>query len=176
MPHPTLLLLTGPVGGGKSTVALALAERLRMDDRRVAVIDLDLLYEMARQTPDYGDEAIWRVARRAAAALAESFWADGLDTVIVEGEFFCQAELDALTERLTTPAARHFFTLDVTYPQALAHVAGDPTRGASRDPVFLHWLHAQFTLALPWQRTVGPVLTVGARTPAELAESIARML
>lgn len=47
-----LIVVTGPVGGGKSTVAAA--------HRPTAVIDLDLVYLMARQGEDYGEAATWQ--------------------------------------------------------------------------------------------------------------------
>lgn len=83
-----LVAVTGPVGGGKSTVALALADSFRDSRRRGAVVDLDLVYGMARQVDGYGEDNIWRAAQRGAAALADAFFTEGMKVVVVDGEFF----------------------------------------------------------------------------------------
>ena len=103
MTEPLLVIITGPVGGGKSTVALALADHFRATGQMTAVIDLDRVYIMARQIDGYGEASIWAVARRGAAALADSFYADGIQVVIVEGEFFTRDELETLYDALSTP-------------------------------------------------------------------------
>jgi adenylylsulfate kinase-like enzyme len=83
-----LVVITGPVGGGKSTVALALADRFRESRRTAAVIDLDVVYCMARQGEGFDEANVWNTARHGAAALADAFFAEGMEAVIVEGEFF----------------------------------------------------------------------------------------
>lgn len=168
-----LIVITGPVGGGKSTVALALARRLRGEEHRAAVIDLDLVYCMARQGDDYGEADVWITARRGAAALADAFFAEGMDVVIVEGEFFSLEEVGALRGNLATPTAWAFVTLEVSYEQALARVAGDASRGLSRDPGFLRRLHAQFVAALPFLRASGMLVEADRRAPDEVAAWIA---
>lgn len=175
-PERMLVILTGPVGGGKSTTALALAERFRVRRQTVAVIDLDVVYCMARQVDGFGEMNIWTTARRAAAALADAFFRDGLHIVIVEGEFFSQGELDTLCAHLATPVERHFVTLLVSLEQALYRVAGDPSRGLSRDPDFLGWLHAQFVQSLPFLRASSLVVDADQRPPRELAEVIEVMI
>jgi shikimate kinase len=175
-PERMLVILTGPVGGGKSTTALALAEQFRARRQTAAVIDLDVVYCMARQVDGFGEMNIWATARHAAAALADAFFRDGLHIVIVEGEFFSQDELDALCVHLTTPAERHFVTLEVSFEQALHRVAGDPSRGLSRDPDFLGWLHAQFVQALPFLRASSLVVDADQRSPHELTEVIEVMI
>lgn len=172
MAPPNLIVITGPVGGDKSTVALALAERLRRAGRRAAVIDLDLVYCMARQGEDNGEEETWAIARRGAAALADAFFAGGMGAVVIEGEFFTPEEFATLREALATPATWTFATLDVSYERALAHVAGDSTRGMSRDPDFLKHLHEQFRQALPYLRASSLILDADSRTPGELAAEV----
>jgi hypothetical protein len=165
-----LAIVTGPVGGGKSTVALALADRIRAAGRSAAVIDLDLVYCMARQVEGFDEANVWSVARRGAAALADAFLAEGMEVVIVEGEFFNQGELDALRRHLVTPVEHTFVTLLVSYDEALCRVSGDLSRGASRDPQFLRRLHAQFVEALPFLRASSLLVEAGQRTPREIAD------
>ena len=86
-----LIVITGPVGGGKSTTAVSLAACLRNRGMTTAVVDLDHLYRMGRQHPDKWDEPeISLAALRASGALADSFFASGLDAVVVEGEVFTE--------------------------------------------------------------------------------------
>ena len=46
---------------------------------------------------------------------------------------------------------------------------GDSSRGASRDPKFLKWLHDNFVKALPYLESASVVLRADDRTPEELA-------
>ena len=84
----TLVVVTGPVGGGKSTVALVLAQQFREMGRPSAVIDLDLVYCMVRQVEGFGEQNVWMTARRGASTLVDAFFSEGMEVVIVEGEFF----------------------------------------------------------------------------------------
>jgi len=137
-----LLVLTGPVGGGKSTVAQKIAERFRQGGRTAAVIDLDLVYCMARQTEGFSGQKAWATARCGAAALADAFFREGMDIVVVEGEFFNQEEFDTLRGNLSTPVERGFVMLMVSYGKTLERVSCDPNRGLSREPVFLKQMHS----------------------------------
>ena len=57
----------------------------------------------------------------------------------------------------------------VSYEEALRRVQGDSSRGASRDPKFLKWLHDNFAKALPYHESASVVLRADDRTPEELA-------
>ncbi len=152
-----LIIITGPVGAGKSTAALGLAQALR-PGQQVAVVDLDLVYGFARQQDGYGEPLAWQRARTGAAALARAWFDAGMDAVIVEGEFFNQTELDAVAAPFPAQVSRCFYTLRLSYTTALARVQGDPTRGASKDPVFLRSLHTHFVQALPFLETASAVV------------------
>lgn len=167
-----LIIVTGPVGGGKSTVAGHLAERLRALGGRVAVVDLDLVADMARPSTGKGESDLWQTARRACAGLVDGFYRQGFDTVIVEGEFFAHKELAALRDNLTAPATWVLVTLDVSYEQTLVRVSGDMTRGLSRDPAFLRRMHEQYRAALPFLRSTGAILPADKPSPDEVAQSI----
>jgi shikimate kinase len=145
-----LIVITGPVGAGKSTTSLALARSLRRPDFAVAVIDLDQIYGFVRQQDGYGEPTAWVRARQGAAALANSLFNTGMSVVIVEGEFFNSEELGTLTAPIHVNVVCYFFTLRLSYQRALERVQGDPSRGASKDPSFLKSLHAYFASALPF--------------------------
>ncbi len=169
------MLLTGPVGSGKSTAALALADHLRAAGRSTAVIDLDLVYCMTRQRGGFGEADVWRTARRGAAALVDAFFACGLEVVVVEGGFFESTECNALRDYLVTRADAKFVTLNVSYEEALQRVQSDPdpTRVVSRNPDVLQRLHTEFVRALPWLRSSSSVIEADRMTPQEIARSIA---
>ena len=148
--QPLLIVITGPVGAGKSTTSLALAQSLRRPDVAVAVIDLDQMYGFVRQADGYGEPAAWTRARQGAAALANCLFSTGISVVIVEGEFFHAEELGTVTAPILADVGRCFFTLRLSYERALERVQGDPSRGASKDPSFLKSLHAYFAQASPF--------------------------
>jgi shikimate kinase len=153
-----LIVITGPVGAGKSTTGLALAQALRRPDKLVAVIDLDLMYSFVRQQDGYGEPTAWVRARHGAAALANALFATDMSVVIVEGEFFNPEELNTLLAPIQPNTRQRFFTLQLSYEHALVRVQGDPSRGASKDPVFLRSMHAAFAQALPFLEQASTVI------------------
>jgi predicted kinase len=133
-----LIVISGPIASGKSSIARGVARELERQAVSTAVIDLDLLYHMQAHTkgePE-GEAARWQAARRAAAAVAESFLGDGVAAVVVEGSFQDADARQALAASLRSSGA-FFVTLRVSYEEALRRAMADPTRGASRDAAFL---------------------------------------
>jgi predicted kinase len=169
-----LIILTGPVGGGKSTVARALARQLRASGLQAAVLDLDLLYCMARQRDGFDDRPIWTTARRGAAALADSFYSSGMSVVIVEGSFLDSQHLRELREALASGVSETFITLQVSATGALRRAQGDPdpSRVISRQVAAQKVLYAEFETALPFLRSVSRMLAADEASPEELARSI----
>jgi adenylylsulfate kinase-like enzyme len=91
-----LIVLSGPIASGKSTLARALARELGLRGRSAAACDLDLLYEMlAHERARKDDEQTWQRARRAAATLANALLEDGIDVVIVEGDFLTASKISS---------------------------------------------------------------------------------
>jgi predicted kinase len=133
-----LIVITGPIASGKSTIARATATELTRRGESVAVIDIDVLYDMLDHRPGAAksDEPAWRIARASAATLADTFFQSGINTVILEGRFF-RPERAAFLAALRTPESPRFVTLRVSYREALRRAEGDATRGVSRDPAFL---------------------------------------
>jgi shikimate kinase len=171
-----LILLTGPVGCGKSTTALALADRIRRSGHKAAVIDLDVVYCMARQVDGFGELDVWRTARRGAAALVDAFVDGGIDVVIVEGGPFTAEECDDLRRHLGSQIADRLVTLKVSFDETLRRVQADPAedRVMSRHPRVLEFLHAQYRDALPFLEANGFVVDADSLTADEAAEAIER--
>jgi hypothetical protein len=163
-PERRLIVITGPVGAGKSSTSLALAQSLRRPDVAVAVIDLDQIYCFVRQQDGYGEPTAWARARQGAAALADCLFTTGMSVVIVEGEFFTAEEFGTLTAPIQCAVERSFFTLQLSYERNLERAQADPLRGGSKNPSFLKWLHTQFVQALPFLQQQSVVITTDVLT------------
>jgi adenylylsulfate kinase-like enzyme len=131
-----VIVITGPIASGKSTVARELAHRLEAEGVRAAVLDLDVVHDrlMADGVPP-GDAA-WAAARREAATAAGDLSDDGV-LVIAEGSFNLPRDREAFRNHLGPLADPVFVTLQVSFDEALRRAERDPTRGRSRDPRFL---------------------------------------
>jgi shikimate kinase len=173
-----MVVITGPVGAGKSTTSQAIARALQSRNITTAVIDLDEVYCMARQQADFNDREMWTTARRAAAALTESFFASGLDTVIVEGGFLSSLEHQELRQHVTTEVNEFFFTLLTTPQTALHRAQTDPNPGrvVSRLAEVQANLYAEFAEALPFLREASMVIEANSSHPELLAETMTQKI
>lgn len=79
-PQTRLVMISGPIASGKSTLAAELARLLRNAGLSVALTDLDTVAEMALPTlPD------WAWAHDIHAQLVGAWLATGIDVVVDEG-------------------------------------------------------------------------------------------
>jgi hypothetical protein len=140
-----VLVISGPIASGKSTVARALADRFR-SSHTAAVMDLDRVSMMLEDRPPMTDRSLSRQARRAAAALTDHFVLDGVELVIVEGISGRSPHRNEFTSRLTTPIQPVFVTLRVTVAEALRRVEWDSGRHRSQIPAILRASHAEFAM------------------------------
>jgi AAA domain-containing protein len=133
-----VIVINGPVASGKSTVARALAREVERRGRTAAAIDLDLLYEtLEHNGARKDDNRKWHRARLAAAALAGCLEADGVDVVIVEGDFLAAIGRSTFVAALERAAAPRFVTLWLSFDDAAVRIAADASRTFSRDLAFL---------------------------------------
>ena len=139
-----LVVISGPIASGKSTTAHELANRARAEGRSAAVVDLDRVYMMLDDASPMSSDGVSRQARRAAAALVNQFTADGIELVVVEGDFWTAATREQLLERIATDMTPTFVTLTVSEAEALRRVNLDSDRRASRNPLVLHACHVDF--------------------------------
>ena len=167
-----VIVINGPIGAGKSTVAQVLAEEVRQLGRSAAVLDLDVLYLMGNTKRTEDPNALG--ARRAAAALTDSFLSSGVEIVIVEGPFWDEVERAAFLDNLTWSGNPHFVTLLISYDEAFRRVRGDATRTISRTPEFLKKNHADFKAIWEPLRFMDLVLDSSQQTPQQLATAIAQ--
>jgi tRNA uridine 5-carbamoylmethylation protein Kti12 len=135
---PKLVLFTGPVASGKTTLARDLAARVRATGIGAAAIDMDDLVFMVNGFDWRTVTAThWAVARQAAAALIDALLSARLDLVTVAGPFFGESERDDLISHVRAAAAVHVVALDVTLQEAVIRAQADPSRTLSKDPVLL---------------------------------------
>ena len=151
MPKQQIVVVTGPVGGGKSTTSVALAACLRRRGLRTALVDLDDVYCVASQGDDFGEEDAWAAARRACGALAESFFASGLDAVVVDGEFFSAEEWNEFQACVQPQVDVRLYTLVVSFEETFRRAQGDANRQDTPEAWYKQ-MHVKFTSALGFLR------------------------
>ena len=162
---PRLLMITGPIAAGKSTLAAEVTRLLRETGRSVALTDLDTVAEMALPTLPS-----WDQAHAIHAQLVGAWYATDVDVVVDEGTSTPE-EVQLVRDRL--PAGTTIFPVVLTadYAASLARAQGDPGRGLSKEPEFLRRDHDAYAQHLPdlpgsWR------LHVEGRTPTELAQEV----
>jgi adenylylsulfate kinase-like enzyme len=132
-----VIVITGPIASGKSTVAGALARELELMDVRAAVIDLDLVHDQLTTNGSASGDSAWTLARRETATTANAFQEEGVAVVIAEGSFNLPTDRATFTQHLRPETGLVFVTLKVSFEEALRRAQDDPTRGRSQDPRFL---------------------------------------
>ena len=170
-----VIVITGPIASGKSTIARELARELGRAGIPVAVIDLDDVHDtLARDGPETA-EASWALARREAATLANTFLAEGTAVIVAEGSFNTPGDRAAFSQRLDAGVDPVYVTLRVSFEEALRRAQGDSTRGLSRDPAFLGRYFGGFGQALPTPVT-DFVIETERTSPSSAASAIARLV
>jgi hypothetical protein len=160
-------------------VGVALAGLLEAEGRRAAQIDLDEVWAMVdHQLPRRGTVADWSLARAGAAALADTFFAAGVDVVIVNGPFYTLEERTQLTDRLRTRADVRYVTLTVEFEEALRRTRADPDhrRGLSREREWLERKHREAAAWCPALRDTDLIVEPDGRDLPTVAALIAGSL
>jgi adenylylsulfate kinase-like enzyme len=171
-----VIVITGPIASGKSTVARELARELERARVRVAVIDLDLLHDMLTTDVPTADDATWSLARQAAATLANTFLEEGVTVVVAEGSFNAPDDRAAFARHLDTSVGPTYVTLRVSFDEALRRAQSDPTRGRSRDPAFLRPYFAALDQAFATVPATDMVIDTEAMPATLVAASIVRIV
>lgn len=164
-PLPRLLMISGPIAAGKSTLAAEVCRRLRARGRSVALTDLDTVAEMALPTlPD------WDQAHAVHAQLVAAWCATGIEIVVDEGTSSPE-EVRQVLDQLPAGVDVVHVVLTADFEASLARAQGEPSRGLSKERDFLRGDHDAYARQLPdlpgtWR------LHVEGRTPAELAQDV----
>jgi predicted kinase len=169
-----LIVISGPIASGKSTVARALARECERRGKTVAAIDLDVMYDtLEHNGARKDDDQKWNRARLAASALANDLAMDGVDVVIVEGDFLTANKRGAFAGARLTVVPR-FVTLWVSFDEAAIRVDSDATRTFSRDLRFLRQHYERAEPALRSLPRTDLFLDTGSISPDHAANTIAR--
>jgi predicted kinase len=167
-----VVVITGPIASGKSTVAREVARTLERRGVRTAVVDLDLVHDMLSGGGSASDDATWALARHGVATLTKMFWDEGVAVVIADGSFNTPVDRAALARDLGQAGEPFYVTLRVSYEEALRRAQGDPTRGVSRDPVFLGAHFASRAAIMATIPTTDLVIDTEQTTATSAAKSI----
>jgi thymidylate kinase len=163
-----LVVIAGPIGAGKSTVADLLARQLAKAGMSAAVVDLDEVAFMQREIDLH---RLWRRGAIAARALVQGWFDAETDAVVAHGPFFESGGYEVLLAGHHEVTVRQVL-LRVSYETALRRVSGDSGRDLSRDPAFLKATHDRFR---ELERTMPEphfVFDTEARTAAEIATEL----
>jgi shikimate kinase len=170
-----LVIITGPIASGKSTVADLLAQRCASQGRSVAGADLDDVAFAQDGCPDLAE--FWRRAGVAHAALVRGWLAAGTEVVIAHGPISEARSYDSLRAAADHGSRTHHVLLTVRLDIALQRVAADPSRpptALSRDPDFVRATYdAFFALDLP---SINETFDTSQTMAADIAEKLNRRL
>ncbi len=171
-----VIVITGPIASGKSTVAKALARELDLIEVRVAVIDLDLIHDQLITNGLASDDSTWSRARLETARMANALQEEGVAVVIAEGSFNLASDRAMLAQHLRPSPGPVYVTLQVSFEEALRRARGDPTRGRSQDPSFLgsHFAARRDVLAAVPATDI--MIDTERTTPNVAAKTIARLV
>jgi predicted kinase len=168
-----LVVVSGPIASGKSTLARAVAREFEARGFRAAAVDLDLVYEMLDpHGAPKSDLEKWAQTRRVSARLASALLAEDV-YVIVEGDFSMAKQRAEFVEALAPGVEPRFVTLRVPFELALERARLDPTRGSSRDPSFLRQHYERTTAAVRDTPQTDLVLDTGAIGIVDAARVVA---
>ena len=171
-----VIVITGPIASGKSTIARKVAVELGRGRMRAAVIDLDLLEGMLRTDGRASDDSTWAIARHAAAMLTNAFLERGVAVVIAEGSFNTPSDRAGFARSLRNGIRPRYVTLRVSFEEALRRARADQSRGLSRDNDFLRSYFAEADHGLAAAPETDLVIDTERVTATAAAEAIARLV
>jgi pantothenate kinase-related protein Tda10 len=164
-----LVMISGPIASGKSTLADELTQLLRLDGFSVALTDLDTVAEMALPTlPD------WEWAHEIHAQTVGAWLTAGIDIVVDEGTSN-PTEVQQVLDQVPQGTEVFHIVLTADFDASLARARADHGRGVSKDPAFLRADHEAYSHHLPHLPS-NLRLHVEGQEPAALARQALRSL
>jgi chloramphenicol 3-O-phosphotransferase len=139
-----LVVMTGPIASGKSSVAQALGNELSRAGRTAAVVDMDDCFFGTVHAPAEQRGLMWQRAHDVHGALVAAWLRTGVDVVIAHGPFLTEDENAALFSALDDGLPHVRIHLHASYDLALERVSADEDRVASRDPDFLRSTYERY--------------------------------
>jgi hypothetical protein len=164
-----LVMISGPIASGKSTLAVELVRLVRMEGFSVALTDLDTVAEMALPIlPD------WDWAHRIHAELVGAWLTTDIDVVVDEGTSN-PTEVQQVLDQVPDGTDVLHVVLTADFDASLARARADSGRGVSKDPRFLRAEHEAYSRYLPHLPS-GLRLHVEGQGPAGLARQVLNSL
>jgi adenylylsulfate kinase-like enzyme len=139
--HARLVLITGPIASGKTTVAVGLAALMRHQGHRAAAIDMDDLVEViagadwSAVQPEHRQQAT-----ELASTIAGWLFDAGYSLVAVAGSTLSWYERDALTKRFPGVPATFVF-LRVSLAESIRRAQADPLRAGTKNADFVRRIY-----------------------------------
>lgn len=143
-----LVVITGPIAAGKSSVALRLADQFRDAGRSAVVVDLDDTVA-AVHAPPQDVERSWERARKVHGRLVGEWLSSGVGAVIVDGPFYTKGETSTMMAHVPNGVRARRVLLLASFEVTLDRVALDASRGVSKIPSVLRRLYEEFARDLP---------------------------
>ena len=165
-----LVVLVGPVGAGKSTVANRLAHLVRRSGMTAADVDMDDIALM--QCGGDNLDEFWRRAAIATAGLIRAWFGAGTDVVITHGPFFESGGFEILGSAQPPGVNVRHVLLGVDAEVAVNRVKGDPTRGISSEPDFVRASNERLRCLRPSLPVMSLELDTTSRGPDEIADDV----
>ena len=167
-----LVLISGPVAAGKTTVAYAFAAYVRTHDYVAAAIDMD---EMIAMVAGHDWSRIQRADRLraccAAGSLVQSLFEAGTAVVAVAGSTLSPYEWDEVTSHLETSQPSTYVLLRVSLDESVRRAQNDSGRVRTKDPTYV----ARLAAAIDWSAAGTPDLEIDTDdlTVSEVVQAIA---
>jgi adenylylsulfate kinase-like enzyme len=138
-----LVLISGPVAAGKTTVAYELAAHARAHGYVAAAVDMD---EMVATVAGNDWSRIQRADRlracHATASLVQALFDAGTQAIAVAGSTLSPYEWDAVTRHLETAPPITYALLRVSIDESVRRAQADPGRVHTKDPTYVAKLAA----------------------------------
>src|SRR5688500_3853709 len=129
-----VVVVSGAIASGKTTVTRELARRAREQGRQVAAIDMDELVEMVMGNDwlSVTRTHLW-LARQMAISLVEKLSNSGTELIYIAGAFFNQDDRAELINGMRGHATVRFVTLEEPLAEARRRCQEDPQRVVTKD-------------------------------------------
>lgn len=172
---PRLVVITGPIAAGKSTVAKELAISFKRDGLAAVVVDLDEVVATIHAPAEHAAQ-VWSMARAVHGHLVGEWLTCDVDVVIVDGPFYSKEETSIMMRGVPNGVSPLRVLLLASFEVALDRVALDPSRGVSKDPTVLRTLYDEFESQLPDLGQCDLTFDGSASTVDEIMREVRRKL
>jgi hypothetical protein len=170
IPDRVLLVLTGPIGAGKSTLAAEVGVRLRASGRATAVLDLDEVLLTIGGFAHLSSERFGQ-ARRVHGELVGAWLEEGLD-VVAHGPFFTAGDLDLAVQAVPPGTKVRVALLQASFDVTAERVRSDPTRPTPFKSELLRAAFDRAQASLANLLGLDRIIDTGSRGVSELADEL----